>query len=223
MRNILLALGLAWLGTTAALAQPTDTPLLLEAGLSANAYRGDLASRYERWTSAYHLSLHLTRRQRLNGSFQLTVGQVVGQDRRPTFIEDLPEDVTPNNFFTARFFSLHYALAFNILRTDHWRVYVSQGLGFFRFTVRDQRNQDLAGQFFTRAEGETYNNVTATLPTSVGVAYYFDNRYGAGFQAGWLHPATDYLDNISQLGTRSGNDNVASYRFSVWIPLRRKE
>jgi hypothetical protein len=57
------------------------------------------------------------------------------------------------------------------------------------------------------------------LPTQVGAIYLLPNQWGIGIQAGLLNPLTDYLDNIKELGNRSGNDNVMQTRLLLYVPL----
>jgi hypothetical protein len=42
---------------------------------------------------------------------------------------------------------------------------------------------------------------------------------GFGFQAGWLNPLSNYIDNMSDLSSNEVSDNVASFRFQFFYHL----
>lgn len=195
-----------------------------ELGVNANAYKGDLNHSYQQFTSAVTLGLRLNFKKRLNSHFALTIGSITGSNPyfQTNYYSGADSGVTPNNFFKTTFVQVNYDLQFNIIKTKSLIVYVSQGIGIFKFTPKDINNNSLAGQLNTRAPNENYNTTTFSFPTSAGFYYLFKNNLGAGFQAGWLNTQTNYLDNIGQLGNRPKNDNILFYRFLVCIPVSYK-
>lgn len=195
----------------------------LEAGFTANASKTDLAGSYQRWTPGMHLSLQLNRRKRWNGSFNMQMGSVISQNLRPQFTESMSENVSPVKYVQTTFFTLHYSLQLNLIRTESFRLFVGQGIGIIRINPKDNEGNSLLEATRTRNTNETFNRVTIALPTQVGFNYFLSNGYGLGFAASWLHPSTDYVDNLSQLGKRSGNDKILSYKLSLLIPLQRKK
>jgi len=199
--------------------EPRKVTRLLEVGLAANAYRGDLAAKYHKWSSAFQLGLKLNGKKRLNGHFNLGIGTVTGQNPDYQYNGTGAQPATPNVYFKTSYVSLNYDLQVNLVKSRHWIVYLSQGAGLFRFSPKDERSQALAGRLDTRPEEESYNNITVLLPTQAGVTYLFDNGYGVGVQSGWLNPHNDYLDNISQWGNRSKKDNVLSFRLGFVAPI----
>jgi hypothetical protein len=198
---------------------PRKVSRLLEVGVAANAYRGDLATKYQKWSSAFQLGLKLNGKKRLNGHFNLGIGSVTGQNLNYQYNGADAQTATPNRFFKTSYVSLNYDLQVNLVKSRQWVVYLSQGAGLIRFAPKDERSQALPGQLDTRPEEESYNNITLLLPTQAGVMYLFANGYGVGLQSGWLNPQNDYLDNISQWGNRSKKDNVLSFRFSFLAPI----
>jgi hypothetical protein len=192
---------------------------LLEVGISANGYRGDLSPKFQSWSPALQLGLKLNAKKRLNGHFNLSIGTFIAQNPDYEFTGSTEQSTTPNIFAKTSFLSLNYDLQVNLIKTHHWIVYLSQGAGLIRFQPKDEQNKPLQSQFSTRPGEENYNNVTILLPTQAGAIYLFDNGFGLGVQSGWLNPQTDYLDNISQWGNRSKKDNVLSFRFSFLAPL----
>ena len=80
----------------------------LELGVIANAYRGDLTTRYEKWTQAFHIGVKLSRKKRLNGHVGLTIGKINGENIN--YSSPLPVPPTPNKFFTTNFIIFNYDL-----------------------------------------------------------------------------------------------------------------
>lgn len=186
-------------------------------GFSINQYRGDLQGPYAKYTGAVSLGIQLNRHKRLNGSFELSYGQITGQDSHYAFAGD--EEASPNRFFSSTLFSAHYNLHLNIIKKENFTLYLSQGLGLLRYMPVDDRSRKLQDRYETRATNESYGNSSIMLPTNAGMIYLLPNQWGLGLQAGFLNPITDYLDNISQWGNRPGNDNVIRLRFAVYVPI----
>ncbi|MEQ8924384.1 MAG: outer membrane beta-barrel protein [Fulvivirga sp.] len=191
--------------------------LLLETGGSLFSYSGDMGS-FDQAGGGFHVGIRLNKKRKLNGSFQLILGSVSDDDP-----EQAPPTqggtVTPNRYFKTTFFGVNYALNYHFIKNERWWVYISQGIGFLRFTPKDASGQSLVNATNTREDGEDYRNTTAFLPTSIGAIFYLSNKVGLGVSLSALNTATDYLDNISELG-ESGNDNIFQARFSLIIPIR---
>ncbi|UII21098.1 hypothetical protein [Fulvivirga ligni] len=185
-------------------------------GISMAAYKGDLSS-YDQYRGLFQVGVQLNKKKRLNGNFNLGIGSVSGENR--DFRRFETGDIEPNRYFRTNFFFLNYDLHYNIVKTDFLIVYVSQGIGFFRFTPKDDEGNSLIDQGNTRNPDESYRNSTFMLPTSAGATYFLPNKYGIGLQAGFLNPLTDYLDNISELG-ETGGDNILEFRFSLYVPIK---
>lgn len=196
--------------------QPTQ---LLEIGVSANAYRGDLGS-YQKWASAFQLGLKFNRKKRLNGHLNVAIGTLTGQNPAYVFTGESESVPSPNRFFKTNFVTVNYDLQVNFIKTPRWMVYVSQGVGLIRYNPKDDRNVSLRDQLSSRPSGEAYGTVALLFPTQVGAMYLFPNGYGAGIQSGFLNTTTDYLDNISQWGNRRRNDNALWVKFQFVAPLK---
>ena len=190
---------------------------LLQLGVSANAYRGDLNSQFKKWTGTFHAGLLFAKKKRLNGSFQLAVGSVTGQTADRDYPGD--PDKTPNTYFKTRIIGINYELHYNIIKNEKVTWYVGQGFGILHYNPRDEYGEDLRDQNATRAEGESYGSITIFLPTKMGAIYFLSNEFGLGLEAGIYNTMTDYLDNVSQWGTKSGNDNMLYFRFFLNIPI----
>ncbi len=190
----------------------------LYTGISANAYRGDLQSKFENYTPAFHLGLKLNRKEKWNGNMNLAYGTINGQNPYPQF-NTSEKTITPNMYFRTRFFTADYNLQYNLIKNEKWIVYISQGIGIMRFNPLSEDNEPLQDQLSTRSTNESYGNITINFPTKAGFIYVFKNQFGAGFEGGILNTATDYLDNISAVGTRKGGDNVLQFKFNFYIPF----
>jgi hypothetical protein len=197
----------------------------LELGVGALAYTGDLSPTVQKWSNGFQVAaVRNAVDRRFVHRWGLGWGFVTGERFEPTnrfgTIDASEERV--NTFFRSQIIHLHYELRVLLLHKPKWQVYFSQGLGLMQFTVKDENGNDLLPQRSTRASDEDYNTTSLMLPTGLGFSHIFANGYAVGFQGMWMHPMTDYLDNISALGSRSGNDNVWAARFYVLVPLKRK-
>ncbi|CAN5242755.1 hypothetical protein BH23BAC1_BH23BAC1_13010 [soil metagenome] len=194
----------------------------LQLGTSANAYRGDLQNTFDKWSSSFHAGIQLNNKHRFNGSFGISIGSITGQNLNPEFQPYESTRIRPNKFFRSSVFTAQYNLHLNLLKTREWIIYLSQGFGLVRFNPKDEFNNPLLDVIDSRAANEAYSNVAIMFPTQAGVMYLLKNDFAFGIQAGLLNTMTDYLDNISELGTRSGNDNILMLRFSLFAPLAYK-
>ncbi|MFL5730768.1 MAG: hypothetical protein ACJ75J_14870 [Cytophagaceae bacterium] len=204
--------------------QTTPSDKYVELGISATAYKGDLNHSYEKFSSCFHLNIHFKKTdRRINPYLGFMIGNVTGQN--PTYsVTDSDTSAatpSPNKFFKTSLFSANFGLLISLVRKENFNLYIGQGLGVMRLNPKDADNKSLADQFNTRSDNEVYNNFTFMLPTFAGMTYRFKNDYRVGFQAGWLNPTTDYIDNISVWGSNPKKDNILSYKFSFYIPLAK--
>ncbi len=218
MRCLLLPLLFILLSSAAMQAQ---TPArYLWGGLSANNYRGDLEDGLAHYSPGVHLGMKLNRARRLNGNFALGLGSLNGQD--PDFNPDVTPPLQPNKVFTTTFFTLDYSLQYHLIKKERYLLYLSQGVGFFRYNPKDEQDRELLSLGSTRPVDESYGNISIQLPTAVGAAYFLPNQWGIGMQAAYLNTLTDFIDNIGSLGADKGNDNVLQFRLSVMVPMQHK-
>ena len=216
MMRSLLALFILLCTVEPSLAQKSK---LVSAGISANAYRGDLTKKLEKWSSVFHLGIKFNTESRLNGNVNLAFGFVTGENPNYQFDNGQVPLPTPNRFFRSPVFILNYELNYNLYTWKNITFYISQGVGLLRFNPQDEFFDDFQDQPATRAASETFSNITLMLPTQFGALYLFPNDFGVSFQAGFINSLTDYLDNISDWGIKSGTDNVFATRFSFHVPL----
>ncbi len=196
-------------------------PRLLELGASANAYRGDLGS-YQGWSPMVHAAIRFNQDKRINHRIGGGIGYITGDDRFYTFRDTEGNLTTPNTFFRTRVLSVVYELEYNLIKRRNFRVYLSQGIGLFRFQAQNEARENLIDLSFTRPFDESYGNISLQLPSGVGSMYLFKNGFGLSAYLGIINTQTDFLDNISAWGKQSGNDNVLRVRFSVLVPLKKE-
>jgi hypothetical protein len=189
-------------------------------GLNTVAYKGSLQSTYARWTPAYQIGIRFEKKKILNGMFSVTFGSVIGEDRAYKLPSKANQSLVPVSRFKTSFFSLHYEAQLLLFRYKGLKLFASQGIGLFRFSVKDWEGNNLATKDRTRNKAETYRENVASLPTQLGLQYNFNNNMTLGFQAGLMNTFTDYLDNMKELSNNNNSDNVAVYRFQFHYPLK---
>ncbi len=212
------------IATLPVLAQTTGMPTrFIELGVSTNSYKGDLSHSYSQWANGVHAGILFNKKKRINGHFNLMIGRAVAQNPNYFFDDGSDPQPTPNKFAKINLFTFHYDLHLNLLKQKGFIVYLYQGIGLTRFDPRDTENKKLQDQLNTRAQGESYSNITLFLPHGIGAMYVSKPGFGVGFQAGFLNPMSDYLDNVSEWGDRTKRDNILSYKMTVYIPFSPKE
>lgn len=189
-------------------------------GFGPAAYKGDLSTSYDKWTSVFHIGIKFNRFKKVNGNFNLSIGTVTGENISYSFDNGRSPSPTPNRFFRSELVGLNYELHYNIINKDKFKLFISQGVGMLRYNPQDQFYDNLLDQPSTRALGETYGNVTIFFPTQLGFLYYLPNHFSIGMQGGFWGTTTDYLDNISQWSNQGGKDNILSLRFEVHVPVQ---
>ncbi len=207
----------------ASFAQTSMPTRFFELGASTNSYKGDLSHSYSQWSNGIHVGILLNKKKRVNGHFNLMFGSAIAQNPNYFFDDGADPQPTPNKFARVKMYTLNYDLHLNLYKKNHLIVYLYQGIGLIRFDPRDTENKKLQDQLNTRAQGETYANISILLPHGIGAMYVSNPGFGVGFQAGFLNTQTDFLDNVSKWGDRKKNDNVLSYKLTVYVPFSPKK
>ncbi|MCV9387543.1 hypothetical protein [Reichenbachiella ulvae] len=189
-------------------------------GLGSGFYQGDLETGLSNGQLLLTLGIKLNKNKRLNSNILLNFGMLQGNQLDYSFDDGSGTPTTPNESFNTDYFSINYELHFNIIHRERFQVYFSQGIGIMRFTPKDEEGNSLIDQPVSRPIGEDYRNLTIMLPSQIGLCYYLANDFGIGLQAGYFNTLTDYLDNLSSWGEKTGNDNVLFYRLNLNIPIR---
>lgn len=193
-----------------------DKSIFIHSGFNIYSYIGDMGA-FDNVGGGFQLGIHFNKKERLNGAFNLGIGQISDDD--PTIVP--PQNIgsrSPNTYFKTNFFFVNYDLQYNLIKKEQFILFLSQGIGFMRFNPLDDNRESLIEQEFTRAEDEDYRNSAFILPTSLGLTYLFSNQTGLSMKVGLMNTTTDYLDNISEFGDTRG-DNVLFTRLSLLIPV----
>ncbi|KXX67218.1 outer membrane beta-barrel protein [Flammeovirga sp. SJP92] len=206
---------------------PNRPKSVLEIGIALGSYSGDLSPTFSKVNGGLNVGLLMRAQKRLNLRLDASYLYLQGQKLNdPNTLPPL-EPPFPNNFFQSHTLNTSLSVQFNIVNSRHFRLYVAQGLGVFYYNPMDEDGNELIenlkdepnGIFETRNQNEEYSNFAMSLPTRVGMTYYFENNFGFGLSATFVNPLTDYLDNVSELGNVNGNDQAMSINFSCFIPL----
>ncbi|NME72076.1 hypothetical protein [Flammeovirga aprica] len=206
---------------------PTKPKTVLEVGVALGSYKGDLSPNFSKVNGGFNAGVIFRAQKRLNLKLDVSYLYLQGQQLRdPNTLPPL-EPPFPNYFFQSHTLNTSFSVMFNIINKKRFKLYVTQGLGVFYFNPLDENGDELIenirdekeGIFETRNKNETYTNFAMSLPTRIGMTYYFKNNFGFGLSTTFVNPLTDYLDNVSELGTVKGNDQAMSVNFSCFIPL----
>jgi hypothetical protein len=192
---------------------------ILMVGANALAYKGSLQNSYNHWTPGIQVGLRFEKRKLVNGMLSATFGTVIGEDRAYKKPSKFGDEFQPVSKFETSFFSLHYEAQVTLFRYKGFRLFISQGVGLFRFTPKDWQGKSLIEEDRTRNKGESYSKNSMQFPTQIGLLHWFPNQMGFGFQTGWLNPLSNYIDNMSDLSSNDVSDNVASFRFQFFYHL----
>lgn len=185
-------------------------------GFFGATYRGDLTpkgSGWDRFYPGFNASLQFANQKfispQLNGGF----GRFISQNR-----DQGPVDgIQPNTFVETAFFYVDLRLKARFLRQKKFSPYLSIGAGLLGYTPRDEDNTSLLDDVDTRADGETYGSLTAGFPLSAGFELKLSPIVSLGFEYTNRRSGTDYLDNISQLGSRKGKDRINSITANLFL------
>lgn len=193
--------------------------LYVEAGISANSYKGSLNEGFGNYTMGTHLGIRFCKNNRLNGHINFSYGSIDGQTKVFTVKDAAGNLVYPINYFKTSLFTFDYILQFNVVSKKSFLIYIGAGAGVVKFNVKDEDGNDLIDNSKSRDVHESYKDLAVTLPVVIGYNYIFRNDYRFGIQAQLLNPLTDYLDNTSKWSPYVTTDNVLSFKFFIAVPI----
>lgn len=216
MRVLQLTILLLLAGSGLMAQGPEQKPLKLGLGLMGASYIGDLTTNGQalhRFHPGVSISLQFDSEKLIAPQLNTGFGKFVAQDR------DLEgsNGAVPNTFVETPFFFVDFRLRARFLRESAFNPYFSLGVGLMGYTPKDQDGNNLLDNIGTRAEGETYGSITAGFPLSLGFEVQLSPLMGLGLEYTYRLTTSDYLDNISQLGQRDGNDKVQSLLLSIYF------
>lgn len=227
LRNVILAGLLAtmtgwWPDAALAQSKPRAKPhRYLELGTAALAYHGSFQPNgYALSGQMFSASLQTLSERRITTRIFAGIGHVSGGD--PS-VRPISEDIRPNKTFRTQLITAGLDLQVNVLRHPRYRLYISQGIGLFRFVPRDAEGRELSNLRSSRARDESYSGNTVHLPTGIGGCYVLQNGYSLSAHWSLLNPQTNYLDNAHNLVNPGTADNLMALRIGVLIPLENRK
>jgi hypothetical protein len=199
---------------------PNQRKAFLSAGFSAVAYKGSLQSSYFRWTPAYQAGIVLEKKKLFSSYLGLGIGTYIAEDREYRLPSRADVNLKPATAIEGSFFTMHYEARFLLFSNHGWSIQACQGIGLFRFSVKDRDGNSLIDKPKSREINETYSQNSVFFPSSLLLQYRFPNQFGLGLQAGWLNCSSSYLDNMQNLAQNDTRDNLATVRFHLSLPLK---
>ena len=196
--------------------QPAQKPLRLGLGLMGHTYVGDLNSQggsWERFSAGANLSLQFASDRLLSPQLNAGFGKFIAQDRDIAAVDG----VQPNTFVQTTFFCVDLRLKARFLREAPVHPYLSAGVGLVGFTPRDTDGFNLIDNFGSRNAGETFGSMTAGFPLSTGIEMRMSSILHLGLEYTYRPTVSDYLDNIGQLGPRTGKDKLQALLLTLYI------
>ena len=103
--------------------------LYVEAGISANSYKGSFNEGFGNYAMGTHLGIRFCKNNRLNGHINFSYGSIDGQTKAFTVKDAVGNLVYPINYFKTRFFTFDYILQFNVVSKKSFLIYIGAGAG----------------------------------------------------------------------------------------------
>lgn len=221
-RYHLLFIILFFLGHQQIFAQTKDSTKHFSLGISVLgvSYKGDLVDHYKDWGIGTGIHLQFHNKTRLSTAFQIVAGSVSAEN--PYFTSENNNTVEVEKYFKTNFTSFYFNLSYYFIKRTKLRCYISPGIGLIRFSPKNENNQTLSENNLSRLPNETFGNTALALPIKIGIQYYLPNGWMIHYEANWLMPRTDYIDNIGQLGN-SKKDQIFGHGMRLSIPFQLKK
>lgn len=190
--------------------------LLFGAGFEAVRYSGDIVSgsrSWERFNAVGKLSFTLENYKVISPYIQFGFGSFSAQNRELNQVTPF----APNRYVYTRFQYLSLGPKIRFKRWKKVYPYLIPTIGILFFDPLDQDFNSYVNQDRTRAEGEEYNTSVFIFPLLMGVHLRLHEHFHLSFQYQFYGITTDYIDNISELGEKSGNDRLSGICINFYI------
>ncbi|MDP5172788.1 MAG: porin family protein [Bacteroidia bacterium] len=195
-------------------------PVRLGIGYTGTAYRGDFTAESGaiwRAEPGINFSVDVDKQKPLR--LQLNIGTGGFTEQADSPLPLAPEGINPNTFVRTTFFYTDLKLVYRFFVQQPVRPYLGVGAGLFSFQPRDEAGNFLGENIFSRLPEEEYLTLIGSIPVSAGVEWKISSSVGLGLEYTYRMTGSDYLDNISQLGTASGNDKLHSLQLKLLVSL----
>ena len=164
------------------------------------------------------------RNKRIVPGFQAGLGRVSAQNPELSSTPD-PETgdiIFPNRYVETTLFQVEGALHYRITRRYRINPYLMAGAGLQFYFAKDQGGVPLILDRTTRPASEgSYSSMTFSVPLGLGFSWKLSPGLEVQGEYSVRFLGSDFLDNISSLGTQPGNDRIHSLNIAVGIPINR--
>lgn len=204
-------------GTVFCQQQKAPVPVIrVGLGLMGSAYAGDLnfeGEQFYRFYPGFDGYLQLGKPKLIRPQIHMGFGKFVAQNRllEPVAGYDINKYVETSFFYA----DLRFKLTF--LRKKKFQPYFSLGPELLNYTPRDADGNALSDNFNSRKENETYGSVTFAFPLSLGFDLALSPVLGLNADFTFRTTSSDYLDNIGELGGKSGNDKLNTLTIGMYV------
>lgn len=208
--------------TSDTITRKSGKPIQIGLGMMGINYVGDFTDqrldKYRAYPGA-NISIQTVSEKRLHAQFNIGAGSFADQmDTKTTLLQPSTADVVPNSFVYTSIIYGDVRLKYLIFPTNRLKPFVSAGVGGLFFSPQDAKSRNLSEpENGTRPEGEEYSIFTLQAPASIGLEVKATPGLSFGLAYNYHFAASDYLDNISSLGTRKGGDHFQTLQLSVCI------
>lgn len=179
--------------------------------LGAN-YHGDLNKTWEKFNIGFNFNLQFEKRKKIMPQINLTSSSITGQN--PDYN---PKKDKYNSFVRTNITALDIRFLYRFTPKKQGSLYTGIGAGLLFFNPKDMNGNALIEDKTSRAENETYSNVTFILPVAVGYRRYINPYTSIYMEFVSLNPQTKYIDNINQLGSYKKNDHIFAFNFGIQV------
>jgi len=127
-----------------------------------------------------------------------------------------------NTYVETSLFYIDGGAQVNLIRKrSKFRPTLGAGLGALIFIPKDINGEALSKKKSSRAPDETYGTLALTIPTSLGMEIILNPKLRFHLTYTYRMTTTDYIDNIGELGQKSGFDQLHGFKFGVNLTLQQ--
>lgn len=227
VKILLLLLFVISMGAPLPLIAQTVAPKIyieMGASLHGNTYLGDFTdslNKYNTIMPGFSLSAQFSKKRKLYQEVMVGYAKITGQLPDYKSFASTTEFIEPSRFFNTSYYFADFRLKYAPFGRKYFTPFVGVGLGGMRFTPFDERGVSLATNPFSRLTGESYNQLTYRLSGLAGVRFLMSDDFSLFIEYNYQYVGSDYLDNVSKLGSVPGKDVVQSLSISAFITLEK--
>lgn len=206
--------------------------MIITTGLSGTYYQGDLnylegaqglGSSHIAFYPGVHVSVRNHNQKRCFPLLQVGYAKFVSQNDQlqPTKLRWGERDtfLLPNHY--SETVHIYGDLLFRLQPLSpesSLQPYLSAGVGGLFFFPRAEDGLLLYRKKSTRSPNEIeYGTLTYSFPIQAGLEYHWNHKVGIYLSYSYRFSGSDYLDNISQLGSHRGNDRLHQFQIGMLL------